>query len=54
MASNLLHQAEVLKQMIDQAKQQSIAEKELALEHQKMQLEKEKLEVSDRLDMLFV
>lgn len=45
MSSSILHQAQLLKQMVEQAKQQSLAEKEFALEQQKLQLEKEKQEV---------
>lgn len=45
MANNLLQQAQQLKIMIDQVKQQSIIAKENALQVQRAQMEKEKQEV---------
>ncbi|XP_013414016.1 deformed epidermal autoregulatory factor 1 homolog isoform X2 [Lingula anatina] len=44
MASNMLQQAQQLKMMVDQAKQQSIASREAALQQLRQQLEKEKIE----------
>ena len=45
MANNLLQQAQQLKIMIEQVKQQSLVAKETALHQQRLQLEKEKQEV---------
>ena len=45
MANNLLQQAQQLKIMIDQVRQQSMVAKDAALQQQRVQLEKEKQEV---------
>ena len=46
MANNLLSQAQQLKAMVEQAKQQSQLSRDSALQQVKMQCEKEKQEVS--------
>jgi hypothetical protein len=45
MVNALMQQAQHLKTMIEQAKQQSLISKETALQQQRMQLEKEKQDV---------
>ena len=49
MANGLVQQAQQLKQLVEQAKHQSVASKELAIQSMRAQLDKEKSEVSENI-----